>query len=461
MINSRKSVNDDAASCRAPGVRRAVARRVHDLQLNSDPGVHADQAVARRLGRRYAELTPIVTTSTQLDEARGDLEAALEMIGEDPSFADEAEAVAAAGHRTGDQAGRAAHPAGPGRQQGRPGRGQGRRGRRGIGPVRRRPAADVPALRRTSRLEDRGAVGQRVRSRRLQGRHGGHQGAGASADGVWARLKFEGGVHRVQRVPVTESQGRIHTSAAGVLVAPEAEDVDVTHRPQRPADRRVPLVRPGRPVRQHHRLRGPDHPPARPASWCPARTRSRSCRTRNRRCASCGPGCWPRPGPPPTPPRPDARRSQVRTVDRSERVRTYNFPENRIADHRVGYKAYNLDAVLDGDLDAVLDALAQADRTERLATGTAGQRMSRAVAAVGDPGSATATLDAAGVPSPGVGRRGTGRAPARASPAHPARADAARRVVLGGGLPGAGRPPRAADPAAAPLGSVQFGRARI
>ena len=67
-------------------------------------------------------------------------------------------------------------------------------------------------------------------------------------DGVWARLKFEGGVHRVQRVPVTESQGRIHTSAAGVLVAPEAEDVDVTDRPERPADRRVPLVRPGRSV---------------------------------------------------------------------------------------------------------------------------------------------------------------------------------------------------------------------
>jgi peptide chain release factor 1 len=67
------------------------------------------------------------------------------------------------------------------------------------------------------------------------------------------------------------------------------------------------------------------------------------------------------------------RKSQVRTVDRSERVRTYNFPENRIADHRVGYKAYNLDAVLDGDLDAVLDALAQADRTERLATGTQGR----------------------------------------------------------------------------------------
>jgi peptide chain release factor 1 len=62
-----------------------------------------------------------------------------------------------------------------------------------------------------------------------------------------------------------------------------------------------------------------------------------------------------------------ARRSQVRTVDRSERIRTYNYPENRIADHRVNYKAYNLDQVLDGDLDAVLDALHQADRAERLA----------------------------------------------------------------------------------------------
>lgn len=64
----------------------------------------------------------------------------------------------------------------------------------------------------------------------------------------------------------------------------------------------------------------------------------------------------------------DARRSQVRTVDRSERIRTYNFPENRISDHRVGYKAHNLDQVLDGDLDAVVDACIDADRRERLAS---------------------------------------------------------------------------------------------
>ena len=66
----------------------------------------------------------------------------------------------------------------------------------------------------------------------------------------------------------------------------------------------------------------------------------------------------------------DARRSQVRTVDRSERVRTYNFPENRISDHRVGFKAYNLDAVLDGELDAVIQALTDADATEQLSART-------------------------------------------------------------------------------------------
>ena len=79
------------------------------------------------------------------------------------------------------------------------------------------------------------------------------------ATDAWARLKHEAGPHRVQRVPVTESQGRIHTSAATVAVLPEAEEVDVDDRPQRPRDRRVPLERPRRSVGQHHRLGGADH----------------------------------------------------------------------------------------------------------------------------------------------------------------------------------------------------------
>ena len=173
-------------------------------------------------------------------------------------------------------------------------------------------------------------------------------------EGVWCRLKYEGGVHRVQRVPATESQGRIHTSAAGVLVLPEAEDVEVTIDPN---DLRIDVYRssgPGRAERQHDRLRGPHHAPAhRHRRLLPEREVA-SCRTRSPRCGSCAPGCWRWPR------RQADGGSATRAAARSarstarERVRTYNFPENRITDHRVGYKAYNLDQVLDGDLDAVI-----------------------------------------------------------------------------------------------------------
>ena len=146
------------------------------------------------------------------------------------------------------------------------------RSRRGEGgdesrAVRRRPGAHVHALRRAARLEDRGRQRHRGRARRLQG----HQLAVKSrdpADPVYGRLKYEGGVHRVQRVPVTESQGRIHTSAAGVLVLPEAEDVDVHDRPERPAHRRLPLSA-ARAGRASTRPTPPcASPTCRPASRC-------------------------------------------------------------------------------------------------------------------------------------------------------------------------------------------------
>ena len=193
---------------------------------------------------------------------------------------------------------------------------------------------------------------------------------------MWARLKFEGGVHRVQRVPVTESQGRIHTSAAGVLVAPEAEDVDVTidHN-----DLRIDVFRSSGPGGQSVNTTDSavriTHLPTGIVVSCQneksqLQNKEQAMRILRARLLAAARASADAAAS-------DIRRSQVRTVDRSERVRTYNFPENRIADHRVGYKAYNLDAVLDGDLDAVLDALAQADRAERLATGTAGRVMSR------------------------------------------------------------------------------------
>jgi peptide chain release factor 1 len=179
---------------------------------------------------------------------------------------------------------------------------------------------------------------------------------------VWARLKYEGGVHRVQRVPVTESQGRIHTSAAGVLVMPEADPIEVTIDP---ADLRVDVFRSSGPGGQSVNTTDSavriTHLPTGIVVSCQneksqlqnkeqalrilrARLLAQAQQLAEAQAAA-------------------DRRSQVATVDRSQRVRTYNFPENRISDHRVGYKAYNLDQVLDGDLDAVINALAQADRS--------------------------------------------------------------------------------------------------
>jgi len=190
----------------------------------------------------------------------------------------------------------------------------------------------------------------------------------ASPDGVWARLKFEAGVHRVQRVPVTESAGRVHTSAAGVLVYPQPEDVEAVQIDE--SDLRVDVYRSsgkgGQGVNTTDSAVRLTHLPTGIVVTCQnersqLQNKARAMVVLAARlqaaaeeeaavAASAG------------------RRSQVRTVDRSERIRTYNYPENRIADHRIGFKAHNLDAVLDGDLDPVLDALGAADRAERLAT---------------------------------------------------------------------------------------------
>jgi peptide chain release factor 1 len=182
----------------------------------------------------------------------------------------------------------------------------------------------------------------------------------------YALLKFEGGVHRVQRVPVTESQGRIHTSAAGVLVMPEAEQVDVTIDEN---DLRIDVFRSSGPGGQSVNTTDSavriTHLPTGIVVSCQneksqLQNREQAMRVlRSRLLAMAQEQADAEAA--------DARRSQVRTVDRSERIRTYNFPENRITDHRVGFKAHNLDAVLDGDLQAVIDALVEADLAERLA----------------------------------------------------------------------------------------------
>ena len=182
---------------------------------------------------------------------------------------------------------------------------------------------------------------------------------------VYGRLKFEGGVHRVQRVPVTESQGRIHTSAAGVLVLPEAEDVDVTIDQN---DLRIDVYRSSGPGGQSVNTTDSavriTHVPTgvtvsmqneksqlqnKEAGMRVLRARLLALALEEQAAKDSA-----------------IRGGQIRTMDRSEKIRTYNWPDNRIADHRSGYKANNLMQVLDGDLDAVIQSMVDLDNAEKL-----------------------------------------------------------------------------------------------
>jgi peptide chain release factor 1 len=184
-------------------------------------------------------------------------------------------------------------------------------------------------------------------------------------DGVWSRLKHEGGPHRVQRVPVTESQGRIHTSSATVTVLPEAEEVDV-HIDER--DLQIDVYRSSGPggqsvnttdsaVRVTHKPTGVVVAMQDEKSQLQNKEKAlRVLRSRllkleqDRRSAA----------------RSEARRDQVGGGGRSEKIRTYNFKENRVTDHRIGLTLHKLDRVLAGELDDVVDALAADERRREL-----------------------------------------------------------------------------------------------
>ncbi|GGM35028.1 peptide chain release factor 1 [Longimycelium tulufanense] len=334
----------------------------------ADPAVHAEAGRTRKLGRRYAELTPLVRTARELEQARADLAAARELAAEDPAFAAEAEQLAAAVPALQTRLTELLLPRDP------------HDGSDVIMEIKSGEGGEESALfagdllrmytryaeRRGWKVEVLGSVeselgGYKDVTVAVKGR------ADVPPDqGVWARLKFEGGVHRVQRVPVTESQGRIHTSAAGVLVYPEPDDVEVEIDDR---DLRIDVFRSsghgGQSVNTTDSAVRITHLPTGVVVSCQnersqLQNKARAMEVLRARLLAMAEEEAERQAA-------DARRSQVRTVDRSERVRTYNFPENRISDHRVNYKAYNLDQVLDGDLDGVLDALATADRTERLA----------------------------------------------------------------------------------------------
>ncbi|ASO18992.1 peptide chain release factor 1 [Actinoalloteichus hoggarensis] len=331
----------------------------------ADPAVHADHALLRKLSRRHAELAPVIRTARELEQARADLTAARELVAEDPAFAAEADELAERIPILSDRLTelllpRDPHDASDVVLEIKAGEG---------GEESALFAADL--LRMYQRYAERQGWRTDVLDANISDL-GGYKdvtvtvkGSTMGPDGVWSRLKFEGGVHRVQRVPVTESQGRIHTSAAGVLVFPEVEDVEIEIEEK---DLRIDVFRAsghgGQSVNTTDSAVRITHLPTGLVASCQnersqlqnkARAlhvlRARLLALAEEEAAASASA---------------ARRSQVRTVDRSERVRTYNFPENRISDHRVGFKAHNLDQVLAGELDPVLDALGDADRRERL-----------------------------------------------------------------------------------------------
>jgi peptide chain release factor 1 len=196
------------------------------------------------------------------------------------------------------------------------------------------------------------------------------RGNPAPGSAPFAKLKFEGGVHRVQRVPETESQGRIHTSAAGVLVLPEAEEIDVQINMN---ELRIDVYRSSGPGGQSVNTTDSavriTHVPTGIVVSCQneksqLQNKESALRILRARLLAAAQEAA------------DAeasatRKSQVRTVDRSERIRTYNFPENRLSDHRVNFKSNNLDAVLNGELEDVIGALLEADKSEKLAAAEA------------------------------------------------------------------------------------------
>ncbi|HEU5470011.1 MAG TPA: peptide chain release factor 1 [Actinophytocola sp.] len=340
----------------------------------ADPDVHADQNQARKLGRRYAELTPVVRTLRELETAREDLTAARELTAEDDTFAAEADALARRipeleAKLTELLVPRDPYDASDLLMEIKSGEG---------GEESALFAGDL--LRMYLRYAERHGWRAEV----LDGTEselGGYKEATVAIkarsegpDGVWSRLKFEGGVHRVQRVPRTESQGRIHTSAAGVLVYPDVSNADDAGMEIDDKDLRVDVYRSsgkgGQSVNTTDSAVRITHLPTGIVVSCQnersqLQNKARAMEVLRARLAAAAEEEAARQAA-------DNRRSQVRTVDRSERVRTYNFPENRISDHRVNYKAYNLDQVIDGDLDGVLDALAEADLAERLAAHSGG-----------------------------------------------------------------------------------------
>jgi peptide chain release factor 1 len=334
----------------------------------SDPDVLGDSTLLRELSMRHKELVPLVEASRAHRQASADLRTAQEMLpdlaGEDRDMVRaEIDAAEAAITRLEDELRVLLLPKDP------------NDGRNVILEIRGAEGGEEANLFAKDLFDMYAAYAAR-QGWRLEvlssapTERGGLSDVTAlvKGDGAWSHLKHEGGVHRVQRVPVTESQGRVHTSSATVTVLPEAEEVDFRIDPN---DLQVDVYRSSGPggqsvnttdsaVRITHKPTGvvvsmqdeKSQIQNRAKALQVLRSRLLAAEQERQQAELSG-----------------QRKAQVGGGGRSEKIRTYNFKENRLSDHRVGFTAYNLDKVLAGELDNVVDALLQDERARQLEGG--------------------------------------------------------------------------------------------
>jgi peptide chain release factor 1 len=349
-------------------VQSLLAEHDELQQQLADPELHSDPARSKRINRRYAELSRIVAAYHLWRQLNDDVDAATEMADDDASFAAELPGLQAKLSDAEETLRRLLIPRDPLDARDvimeiKMGEG-GAESALFAGDLLRMYLHYAESKKwKTEIIEQTSSDLGGIKDVQLAIK-------GNSTDpaqGVWAHLKYEGGVHRVQRVPATESQGRIHTSAAGVLVFPEVdepEEVEIN-----PNDLKIDVFRSSGPggqsvnttdsaVRITHLPTGivvsmqneKSQLQNREAGMRVLRARILAKQQEEADAEASL-----------------VRKSQIRTMDRSERIRTYNFPENRIADHRTGYKAYNLDAVMNGALEPVLQSCIEFDEEGRLA----------------------------------------------------------------------------------------------
>ncbi|CAA9247189.1 MAG: Peptide chain release factor 1 [uncultured Acidimicrobiales bacterium] len=331
----------------------------------SDPDVLGDQTLLRELSMRHKELVPVVAASRAHRQAAADLATAREMLpdltGDDRDMVRaEIDGAEAAIGRLEEELRLLLLPKDP------------NAGRNVIIEIRGAEGGEEANLFAKDLYEMYVAYASRAGWKHELLSSAPTERGGLSevtavfkGDGAWLHLKHEGGVHRVQRVPVTESQGRVHTSSATVTVLPEAEEVEFHIDPN---DLQVDVYRSSGPggqsvnttdsaVRITHKPTGvvvsmqdeKSQIQNRAKALQVLRSRLLAAEQERQQAELSG-----------------QRKAQVGGGGRSEKIRTYNFKENRVSDHRIGFTAYNLDKVLAGELDAVVDALLQDERARQL-----------------------------------------------------------------------------------------------